>query len=197
MITFSGCPGGSRKGRGPNWVTCPWPPDFLEILKWQWNDVAIPYWKEKPRSQISTKCASPSRCTPASSSTTPRRCCKLRERLRREHRRQLRPQPPLLAGHGPGRRRPRCSAGRPIFHVHAKDCKIDDAEHARSTACSTPSTTATRSTAPGSSAPSATATTRDVWNDIISTLRMVGYDGVALHRARRQPDERERGLQKA
>jgi sugar phosphate isomerase/epimerase len=28
----------------PNWVTCPWPPHFTEILDYQWNKVAIPYW---------------------------------------------------------------------------------------------------------------------------------------------------------
>src|SRR5205085_7474759 len=31
----------------PNWVTCPWPDDFLKILEWQWNDIAIPYWSEQ------------------------------------------------------------------------------------------------------------------------------------------------------
>ena len=25
VVTFSGCPGGSRRDRTPNWVTCPWP----------------------------------------------------------------------------------------------------------------------------------------------------------------------------
>ena len=28
----------------PNWVTCPWPPDYLEVLKWQWDEVVSPYW---------------------------------------------------------------------------------------------------------------------------------------------------------
>ena len=44
--TFSGCPSGSPGDKYPNWVTCPWPPHFLEILEYQWNEVAIPYWKE-------------------------------------------------------------------------------------------------------------------------------------------------------
>ena len=46
VINFSGCPGDSEHSTKPNWVTCPWPPDFLEILEWQWNDVAAPYWSE-------------------------------------------------------------------------------------------------------------------------------------------------------
>ena len=47
VITFSGCPGGSKSDRQPNWVTCAWPPDFLEILDYQWNEVLIPYWAQQ------------------------------------------------------------------------------------------------------------------------------------------------------
>ena len=44
VITFSGCPGDAPGAKYPNWVTCPWPDDFLHILDYQWNDVLIPYW---------------------------------------------------------------------------------------------------------------------------------------------------------
>jgi sugar phosphate isomerase/epimerase len=27
-------------------VTCPWPPEYIEILDWQWEEVAKPYWAE-------------------------------------------------------------------------------------------------------------------------------------------------------
>ena len=46
VITFSGCPGDCENAKYPNWVTCPWPEDFLAILDWQWNEKLIPYWKE-------------------------------------------------------------------------------------------------------------------------------------------------------
>jgi sugar phosphate isomerase/epimerase len=46
VIAFSGCPGDHAGAKYPNWVTCPWPEDFLEVLEWQWNEVVIPYWKE-------------------------------------------------------------------------------------------------------------------------------------------------------
>ncbi len=46
IITFSGCPGDHEGAKYPNWVTCPWPEDFLAILDWQWNEKLIPYWKE-------------------------------------------------------------------------------------------------------------------------------------------------------
>lgn len=44
VVDFSGCPGDSPNAKWPNWVTCPWPPDYLEILKWQWEAMVTPYW---------------------------------------------------------------------------------------------------------------------------------------------------------
>jgi sugar phosphate isomerase/epimerase len=46
VIDFSGCPGESENSKYPNWVTSPWPPHYQELLAWQWDKVAIPYWKE-------------------------------------------------------------------------------------------------------------------------------------------------------
>ena len=46
VITFSGCPGDSESSEKPNWVTCAWPPDFTEVLEWQWNEKVAPYWSE-------------------------------------------------------------------------------------------------------------------------------------------------------
>ena len=46
VIGFSGCPGDHDGAKYPNWVTCPWPEDYTEILEWQWEEKLIPYWKE-------------------------------------------------------------------------------------------------------------------------------------------------------
>ncbi len=48
VITFSGCPG-DGKGDMPNWVTCAWPNEYGDVLEYQWNDVLIPYWTEKAK----------------------------------------------------------------------------------------------------------------------------------------------------
>ena len=42
---LSGCPGDSLQAKYPNWASCAWPPDYPELLKWQWEEVAIPYWR--------------------------------------------------------------------------------------------------------------------------------------------------------
>ena len=47
VINFSGCPGDGPTATKPNWVTCPWPTDFSDIVEWQWKECVIPYWKEE------------------------------------------------------------------------------------------------------------------------------------------------------
>jgi sugar phosphate isomerase/epimerase len=42
--TFSGLPAGSPDGSVPNWITAPWPPEHAEALEYQWEEVAIPRW---------------------------------------------------------------------------------------------------------------------------------------------------------
>ncbi|MBI5706578.1 MAG: sugar phosphate isomerase/epimerase [Armatimonadetes bacterium] len=44
---FSGCPGDGPRAKNPNWVTCAWPDEFRDILEWQWKRRVIPYWREQ------------------------------------------------------------------------------------------------------------------------------------------------------
>lgn len=46
IVMMSGCPGGAPGDTTPNWVTTSWPPITTKILEWQWNEVAIPYWSK-------------------------------------------------------------------------------------------------------------------------------------------------------
>lgn len=46
IVGFSGCPGGTPQDTQPNWITYRWPPEYNEMLKWQWNEKLIPYWKD-------------------------------------------------------------------------------------------------------------------------------------------------------
>lgn len=45
VILFSGCPGDGPEARRPNWVTSAYPPEFQDILHWQWSERIIPYWQ--------------------------------------------------------------------------------------------------------------------------------------------------------
>jgi sugar phosphate isomerase/epimerase len=46
IVGFSGCPGGTPTDSMPNWVTYRWPPEYAQMLDWQWKEKVIPYWKE-------------------------------------------------------------------------------------------------------------------------------------------------------
>jgi sugar phosphate isomerase/epimerase len=44
---FSGCPGDGPGAKNPNWVTCAWPDEFRDVLDWQWRERVVPYWREQ------------------------------------------------------------------------------------------------------------------------------------------------------
>src|SRR5690242_6424972 len=46
IVGFSGCPGGTPTDTQPNWITYNWPPEYHEMLQWQWKEKVVPYWKE-------------------------------------------------------------------------------------------------------------------------------------------------------
>lgn len=46
IVMMSGLPGGGPGAKYPVWVTNTWPSIFTEMLEYQWNEVAIPWWKE-------------------------------------------------------------------------------------------------------------------------------------------------------
>lgn len=46
IVGFSGCPGGTPTDTQPNWITYRWPPEYNQMLEWQWKEKVIPYWKE-------------------------------------------------------------------------------------------------------------------------------------------------------
>ena len=39
-----GLPGGAPGEKTPNWIVSSWPPETQTIVKWQWEEVLLPYW---------------------------------------------------------------------------------------------------------------------------------------------------------
>ena len=172
--TFSGCPGDWEGAKFPNWVTCPWPPDFLEILEWQWNEVLIPYWKDFvafAKSHGVNKIAlelHPGFCVYNTESLL-----KLREAVGPEIGANFDPSHLLWQGMDPVA----CirAMGDAIFHFHAKDTKIDAMNTAVNGVLDLKPygdeinrSWIFRSVGYGNDA--------GYWKDIVSNLRMVGYD---------------------
>ena len=49
VVTMSGLPGGEPGARVPNWVVNAWGSGALDVLDHQWDDVAVPFWREVDR----------------------------------------------------------------------------------------------------------------------------------------------------
>ena len=43
---FSGVAGDQEGAKYPNWPTVAWPTEYADVFTWQWEEKLIPYWKE-------------------------------------------------------------------------------------------------------------------------------------------------------
>lgn len=46
VVTMSGLPGGEPGASVPNWIVNAWNSGSLDVLDYQWDEVAVPFWKE-------------------------------------------------------------------------------------------------------------------------------------------------------
>ena len=46
VCTMSGLPAGCADDTMPNWVVASWPPETQAILRYQWDEVLLPFWAE-------------------------------------------------------------------------------------------------------------------------------------------------------
>ncbi len=175
VITFSGCPGGDARSTQPNWIVSPWPPEFATALEWQWKERVTPYWTETARlcksagvrvaiemhpNFVAYNAESMLRLSAIAPKTIG--CNFDPSHLFWQH------SDPVAAIRALGDR---------IFHVHAKDCRIDVANtrvngvlDAKNYTREAERSWIFRTVGYGNDA--------IVWKDIVSNLRMVGYDHV-------------------
>jgi len=46
VVTMSGLPAAHAGGRAPSWTVLPWDSVYLDAMDYQWQEVAIPFWKD-------------------------------------------------------------------------------------------------------------------------------------------------------
>ena len=176
IVTFSGCPGGCKEDKTPNWATCAWPHDFTAVLDYQWNEVLIPYWKKTAafaKSHGVTKIAfemHPGFCV-----YNPETLLRLRAEVGDVIGANFDPSHLIWQGIEPVAAI-RALEGA-IYHFHAKDTKIDKYNTAKFGVLDTKSyadeihrSWIFRSVGYGNGL--------DYWREIISNPRLVGYDKV-------------------
>jgi sugar phosphate isomerase/epimerase len=175
VVTFSGCPGSDPRATTPSWIVAPWPPEFSAALEWQWRERLMPYWK-----QASTLCRKAGvrvaiEMHPNFSVYNPETMDRLRS---------LAPgvigcnfDPSHLFWQGMDPVAAIRAIGDGIFHVHAKDCKLDPANisvngvlDAKPYTREAERSWIFRTVGYGNGAP--------VWKAMVSALRLVKYDHV-------------------
>ncbi len=195
VITFSGCPGDCPESKHPNWVTCPWPEDFLEVLDYQWNEVLIPYWKEAvafANAHGVTKIAlemHPGFCV-----YNPETLLKLRRAVGDTIGANFDPSHLIWQGMDPVAAIRKLEGA--IYHVHAKDTKIDKYNTAQDGVLDTKHygdelhrAWVFRTVGYGND--------MQYWKDLVSNLRLCGYDKVLSIEHEDSLMTIDEGLQKA
>ena len=175
VIDFSGCPGDHDGAKHPNWVTCPWPPHYLEILDWQWNKKVFPYWTKHGKFAADHGVKVAIEMHPGFVVYSPETMLRLREVAGPSVGCNYDPSHMFWQGIDP------IAAirllGDAIFHVHAKDTQIYNVNLPMTGVLDTKKYTDERNRSwifrtvgYGHS--------NQWWTEFISTLRMFGYDYV-------------------
>jgi sugar phosphate isomerase/epimerase len=194
VVDFSGCPGDSPNAKAPNWVTCPWPPEYLDLLKWQWEKVVTPYWIERAKFASDHGVRVAIEMHPGFVVYSPETLLRLREVA----------GPSIGCNYDPSHMfwqniDPIAAIrvlGDAIFHVHAKDTQLYPANLLRTGVLDTKPYTdernrgwVFRTCGYGHGA--------EWWKEFVSTLRMFGYDGVLSIEHEDSLLSAEEGLSKA
>jgi sugar phosphate isomerase/epimerase len=175
--TFSGCPGDHEDAKYPNWPVAPWPNDFQEILKWQWEQKVIPYWREAGQFAADRGVKIGLELHGGFSVHTPATLLRLRESVGEVIGANLDPSHMWWQGIDPVQAVNVLGRAGAIHHFHAKDTSIDPVNVHRHGLTDMQAYTQMldrawqfRTVGFGHDL--------KVWADILSALRLVGYDYV-------------------
>ena len=176
-VTFSGCPGGCRADKTPNFVTCPWPDDFSKASDYQWNKVLIPFWRRENDFAARHGVKIAFEAHPGMAVHNPEDIVRLRKAAGKNLGANLDPSHFFWQGIDPVQAARYLGENKCIFHVHAKDCAIHDWNAG---VCGNLDTKSYgdvknrgwvfRTVGYGHG--------DDFWKPFVSMLRLYGYDGV-------------------
>ena len=175
VVTFSGCPGADAHARTPSWIVAPWPPEFTQALGWQWAERVEPYWEKAAAVARSRGVRIAIEMHPNFVVYNPETMLRLRAIAPDVIGCNFDPSHLYWQGIDP------CAAIRAlrecIYHVHAKDCRInamntavDGVLDAKSYRAELERSWIFRTVGYGHG--------ELEWRSIVSTLRMTGYDHV-------------------
>lgn len=174
VTCFSGLPGGAPEDTTPNWITAPWPPEHAEALAYQWEKT-ISYWEDLAAHAADHGVDLAIEMHPNMLVYEPTGLLRLREATNERVGANF--DPSHLYWQGISVTDAIRKLGDAIHHVHAKDTRIYE-QQAR--------IKGVLDTTAYDDEPNRSWLFRSVgyghgelhWKDIVSTLRLVGYDDV-------------------
>lgn len=177
VVTMSGCPGDLEGGSYPNWVTCTWQREYLELLDRQWEQDITPFWEAAAAHARELGVRIAIEMHPGQAVYNTRTLQRLRRTCGEEVvGANLDPSHFFFQGMDPLVVVRALGAGA-VFHVHAKDTRINVQEMAVNGSLDT-----RPMTEPGvrSWEYVTLGFGHDAffWRSFLSTLRMMGFDGV-------------------
>ena len=177
VISFSGCPGDGAGASYPNWVTCAWPDDYREVLDWQWSERVIPYWTAETEVAAAHGVRVAVEPHPGFVVYDTETLLRLRAAAGANLGANYDPSHLFWQGIDPVGAIEELGRQEAIFHVHAKDTRLDPALVARKGVLETTpfgdfEQRAWNFRTVGDGHGAAT------WQAIVAALRGVGYDGV-------------------
>lgn len=174
---FSGCPGDHAEAKFPNWITCSWPPEYSEALDWQWKEAVIPYWKEEAIYAERHGINIAFEMHPGFVVYNPETLLKLREQVGENIGANFDPSHLIWQGIDPVEAIKKLGREKAIYHFHAKDTYMDQANISVNGVLDTKHYSKIldrswtfRSVGYGQN--------EKLWKDMVSTLRAVDYDYV-------------------
>jgi len=174
IVTMSGCPGESD-AKYPNWITCNWQPEYVELLDRQWADEIEPFWTKAGRFATERGVRVAIEMHPGQAVYNPRTLLRLRQIAGPCLGANLDPSHLFWQGMDP-MVVVRALGKNGVFHVHAKDTKINPQEMALNGGLETRANSMVgsrswdyRTIGYGHG--------EEWWRDFVSTLRTMGYDG--------------------
>ncbi|WP_262697902.1 MULTISPECIES: sugar phosphate isomerase/epimerase family protein [Streptomyces] len=177
VVMMSGLPG-ARGDSSPNWITTSWPPENLDVLAYQWDEVAIPYWKELAAFARDKGVRLAIEACGAQLVYSASTMLRLIDGVGAPETVGANLDPSHLMWMGADIPTVIRTLGSSIFHVHAKDIRVNKPEAARdglldTVAITNPGDRAWNYVTLGLGHPGGAT----FWADFVYMLRSVGYDG--------------------
>jgi len=195
VTCFSGLPAGGPDDSVPNWITAPWPSEHADALEYQW-DVATEYWSDLADHAADHGVDVAIEMHPNMLVYEPHGMLELREATNDHIGANFDPSHLYWQGIDVTEAIRLLGDHDAIHHFHAKDTKVYDSEAREK---------GVLDTTPYTDEPNRSWLFRSIgyghdeshWKDVVSTLRMVGYDGALSIEHEDSLTSANEGLEKA